>query len=269
MVRYVDLMELDRIDALQSIRLQYFPGKRLATILVRRVENKVENIRAITKTIATSKGGIMVMRPSNPAGETTDILYVVDCLPGEEMDIASRVEELGKAEEVLIIKMPEESLALNVFFPYMIMGGRGVIITESILEGFLNGVRKKLGDGGAKAFLYLIGLDIGKEVFTAIHPLLAEKTIVESLKLLGHIMRSLGICRLKSVDAKDGMIEMEILDGIEASILKKQYTTPQCHNIRGVLAGFLNELTGERWSVEEVKCEVIGDDCCKFVMKIL
>lgn len=262
-------MELDRTDALQSLRLQYFPNRRLATILVRRVENKVENIRAITRIMGVGSRRVMIMRPSNPAGEIIDILYVVDCPPGEEMDIASRVEELGKAEEVLIIRMPEENLALNILFPYMIMGERGVIITKAILEGFLNGVRRKLGEGGAKAFLYLIGLDIGREVFTAIHPLLAEKTIPESLKLLGHIMRSLGICRLKSVAAKDDIIEMEILDGIEASILKKQYTTPQCHNIRGVLAGFLNELTGERWSVEEVKCEAVGDGYCKFIMKII
>ncbi|RLG06192.1 MAG: hypothetical protein DRN68_07360 [Thaumarchaeota archaeon] len=269
MVRYVDLIELGKTDPLRSLRLQYFPDKRLATILVRSVENRIENIRVITRAIAMSGGRIMIMRPSNPAGKIIDILYVVDCPPGKEIDIASRVEELGRAKEVLIIKMPEERLALNVLFPYMVMGRRGMIITESILEGFTNGVREKFGESGAEAFLYLIGLDIGREIFTAIRPLLAEKTVAESLKLLGHIMRSLGMCRLKSISVKDEVIEMEILDGVEASSLKKRYTAPQCHNTRGLLAGFLNELTGERWSVEEVKCEAAGDDCCKFRMKVL
>jgi len=268
-VRYVDLMELGRTDPLQSLRLQYFPDRRLATILVRGVENKPENIRVITRTIAMGGGRIMIMRPSNPAGKIIDILYVVDCPPGKEEDIASRVEGLGRAGEVLIVKQPDEGLALNVLFPYMIMGERGVIITKPILEGFLNGVREKLGEGGAAAFLYLIGLDIGRKIFSAIRILLAGKTVVESLKLLGYIMRSLGICRLKSINAGDEAIELEILDGIEASCLKKPYKTPQCHNIRGVLAGFLNELTGKRWRVEEVKCEAAGDDCCKFIIKML
>jgi len=124
-VRYVDLMELGRTDPLQSLRLQYFPDRRLATILVRGVENKPENIREITRTIAMGGGRIMIMRPSNPAGEVIDILYVVDCPPGKEKDIASRVERLGRAGEVLIVKQPDERLALNVLFPYMIMGERG------------------------------------------------------------------------------------------------------------------------------------------------
>jgi len=269
MVRYVDLMELGRTDPLQSLRIQYFPDKRLATILVRGVENKPENIRAITRAITAGGGRIMIMRPSNPAGEIIDILYIVDCPPGKEEDIVSRVEGLGRAGEVLIVRQPDERLALNVLFPYVIMGERGVIITRSILEGFLNGVREKLGEGGAAAFLYLIGLDIGREIFSAIRTLLAGKTVVESLKLLSHIMRSLGICRLKSINKRDEVIELEILDGIEASCLRKRYTTPQCHNIRGVLAGFLNEHTGKRWRVEEVKCEAAGDDCCKFVMRML
>ena len=268
-MRYVDLMELGRTDPLQSLRLQYFPDRRLATILVRGVENKPENIRVITRTIVMGGGKVMIMRPSNPAGKIIDILYVVDCPPGKEEDIASRVEGLGRAGEVLIVKQPDEGLALNVLFPYMIMGERGVIITKPILEGFLNGVREKLGEGGAAAFLYLIGLDIGRKIFSAIRILLAGKTVVESLRLLGYIMRSLGICRLKSINARDEAIELEILDGIEASCLKKPYKTPQCHNIRGVLAGFLNELTGKRWRVEEVKCEAAGDDCCKFIIKML
>ena len=73
-MRYVDLMELGRTDPLRSLRLQYFPDKRLATILVRGVENKPENIRVITRTIVMGGGRIMIMRPSNPAGE------VIDCL---------------------------------------------------------------------------------------------------------------------------------------------------------------------------------------------
>ena len=268
-MRYVDLMELGRTDPLQSLRIQYFPDRRLATILVKGVENRVENIRAVTRAVTAGGGRIMIMRPSNPAGEVIDILYVVDCPPGKEEDIASRIEELGRAGEVLIVRQPDERLALNVLFPYMIMGERGVIVTKPILEGFLNGVREKLGEGGAAAFLYLIGLDIGRKIFSAIRTLLAGKTVVESLRLLGYIMRSLGICRLKAINARDEAIELEILDGIEASCLKKPYKTPQCHNIRGVLAGFLDELTGKRWRVEEVKCEAAGDDCCKFIIKML
>ena len=148
MVRYVDPMELGRTDPLQSLRIQYFPDRRLATILVKGVENRVENIRAITRAVTAGGGRIMIMRPSNPAGEVIDILYTVDCPPGREEDIASRIEGLRKAGEVLIVRQPDERLALNVLFSYTIMGERGVIITRSILEGFLNGVREKLGRAG-------------------------------------------------------------------------------------------------------------------------
>ena len=73
--------------------------------------------------------------------------------------------------------MPDERLALNVLFPYMVMGGRGVVMTESILRGFFAGIRERLGGEGAQAFLYLIGLDMGGEVYETIKPLLLERSL--------------------------------------------------------------------------------------------
>lgn len=267
MVKHVGFLELGRTDPLRSLRLQFFPEGGLATILVRGVENDVRNIRGVTMAIAENGGRVMIMRPSNPAGKTIDILYVIRCPRGLEDVIASKIEELGVAEEVLIVDMPDERLALNVLFPYMVMGGRGVVMTESILRGFFAGIRERLGGEGAHAFLYLIGLDMGGEVYEAIKPLLLERSLENSIKLLGCIMRSLGICRLKSVRVEEGRIEVEILDNIEAAVIGKGYSSPQCHNIRGVFAGFLNKLTNRRWRVEEVECEATGGHRCRLVMK--
>ncbi|MCD6421378.1 MAG: hypothetical protein J7L17_03095 [Thaumarchaeota archaeon] len=267
MVKHVDFLELDRTDPLRSLRLQFFPDKRLATILVRGIVNDAQNIRDITRAIAMNGGRVMIMRPSNPAGRIVDVLYVIECPRGLEDRIASKIEELGRAREVLVVDMPDEKLALNVLFPYMVMGGRGIVITESILRGFFAGIRERLGEDGAQAFLYLIGLDMGGEVYEAIKILLLERSLESSIKLLGCIMRSLGVCRLKSVRIEEGRIEVEILDNIEAAVVGKGYRSPQCHNIRGVFAGFLNKLTDRRWRVEEVECEAMGSDRCRLLMK--
>jgi len=79
MVKHVGFLELGRTDPLRSLRLQFFPEGGLATILVRGVENDVRNIRGVTVAIAQNGGRVMIMRPSNPAGKTIDILYVIRC----------------------------------------------------------------------------------------------------------------------------------------------------------------------------------------------
>jgi len=266
MVERVGILDLVATKPIESLRFQIFPEKSLKLFLVEDVKNSPENMGRITRAIAIEGGKIAIMRPSNPRGEITDILYHVECPEGKEEEIASRIEELGVCKRVLIIDMPDKRLALNVLFPYKVMGERAVVMMEAVYSGFMNGMRRRLTEGGAKAFLYLIGVEVGKELFMSIAQILRGKSLTECIETIFHIQRALGYCMLRSIKSIDDTIIIEVSDNWESSILEKRYTSPQCHLTRGIIEGFLRQLTGAKWEVNEVECLGMGDDKCVFTI---
>ena len=209
----------------------------------------------------------MILIPSDPREDVIDLLCHVECLQEDEDMIASRIEELGVCDEVIIVKIPDNRLALNVLFPYKIMGMRGAIVPEVLCSGFLIGMRKRLGEGGAKAFLYLIGIEVGKELYSFIKTVLGDLDLIQTLEIIFHIARALGISRLRSIRSQNSAIILELLDNLESAVLKRRYSSPQCHLTKGLLTGVLQESTKKRWEVNEVECIAMGSESCTFILE--
>lgn len=267
LVRKVRLSELIPTRHAESLNLNFFPTKKLKGIVVRGVENFTENFGAIARAIHVEGGNIVIMRPSSPSGEKVDILYYVECAEDVEETIASRIRELGIAEEILLIESPDERLALNIFFPYMVMDERAIIMREAVYSGLFNGLRELMKEGGAKTFLYMIGVQTGKEVTNSLKPILEGKSILESLETLALIAKALGYFNSERIHLQEEFLVFDIRDNWEAACLKKRYNTPQCYWSKGVLEGFLSELTGFKWKVEEKECAAMGNERCRFIIK--
>ncbi len=73
-VKKVRLEDLGFTTYVESLETDFFPSKRLKGILVREVRNFTENLGKITRAIRNEGAKIIVVRPSSPTGEKTDIL---------------------------------------------------------------------------------------------------------------------------------------------------------------------------------------------------
>ena len=265
-IRKVSLREIVAKPA-EALDVDFLPNKRLKGILIRDIENIPENLRKITRAIIEEAGNLIIMRPSSPSARIVDLLYYVECPEDTEEAIASRIRELNIAEEVLIFDTPDERLALNAFFPTLVLGRRAIILREPVYSGLFNGLREIVTEGGAKTFLYMIGLRTGEEVAHSLMPIVKSKTILESLETLGLIGKALGYGDLEKIQAVKDTIIYSIQDNWEAAVLRRRYQTPQCYWTKGLLEGFLGELTGYKWKAEEEECVAMGNKRCRFTLR--
>ena len=267
-MRRVSFFELEGVKPAESLRVEFFPDRRLTAILVRDLENTPENIRIITREV-TKNCKVVIARPSSPDKKFTDILYYLECPSGSGEEVAEAVEKLGIAKEVLLIDLPDERLALSVFFPILTLGERSVVMRESFYSGFMNGLREQMSEPAARAFLHLIGLNVGKSIASSLKRILEKKELLEKLKIITFIGRAQGFFDVRKVEKAGETIVIELKDNWEATVLEEKFRNkgPQCFWTKGALKGILMELTGENWDVEEKKCAADGDEACEFHAK--
>jgi len=228
-MKRVSLLDLRKARPAESLRVEFFPDRRLVGILVTDVENRSENLRIITREVER-EAEVIIMRPSSPASKIIDLLYYVECEKGAEERIASRIEKLEAAREVIVIEPPDERLALSPFFPIRTLGERSIIMRESLYNGMFNGLRDQMGEGGAKAFLHLLGLSIGRKIAKSLKPLLRHENLIKCLEILMLIARAQGFFNIGKIEAAEDEIIVDLLDNWEAASLEEKYKKkgPQC-----------------------------------------
>ena len=221
-MRRVSLFDLTETTPAESLQVELFKDTSLKCILVKSVENIEENLRKVVVEVAR-KSKIIIMRPSSPTKKVVDLLYYIEGAEGVEEEIASEIERLGIAEEVVIIDLPNEKLALNIFFPILTLGERSVILRESLYSGLFNGLRERMGEGGAKAFLHLIGLNIGRELAKSLHSLLEKRDLIECLMLMTLVGRAQGFFTATKIEITEESITIDLRDNWEATCLAEKY----------------------------------------------
>ena len=260
-------MEVRDVRPAESLRVEFFPDRRLRCILVRDVENTPENLGRISREIR-SIADIVIMRPSSPTKNVTDVLYYIECKKGgcEEI-IASRIEKLRISREVIILDLPDERFALSVFFPILTLGERSIVFRESLCRGLINGLRREMGETAAKAFLHLIGMNIGRDIARSLKSIFEDKSLEECLKIITLMARAQGFFLPEKIEVKPGSIIIDVQENWEAVCLDEEYRNkgPQCFWTKGALKGILQELTHARWDVEEVKCLANRDPICRLI----
>ena len=268
-MKKLNILEVRDVKPAESLRVEFFPDRRLKGILVRDVENTSESLGKVTREIRVFADTV-IMRPSSPTKKVTDVLYYIECKEeGCEEIIASRIEKLGIAKEVIILDLPDERFAFSVFFPILTLGERSVVFRETLCRGLINGLRKEMGENAAKAFLHLIGVSIGRNIAKSLENVFRDRSLEECLKIITLIARAQGFFIPEKIEVKPDAIIIDIRDNWEAVCLDEKYRNkgPQCFWTKGALKGILEELTYTTWDVEEVKCIANGDPVCQFIAR--
>jgi len=265
-MKKLDILEVEDVKPAESLRAEFFPDRRLKGILVRDVENTPENLGKISGEIQ-SVSDLVIMRPLSPTKNVTDVLYYIECKEeGCEEVIASRIEKLGISKEVIILDLPDERFALSVFFPILTLGERSIVFRESLCRGLINGLRERMGEAAAKAFLHIMGMNIGRDLAESLKNALGDKSLKECLKILVSIAGAQGFFLPEKIEVKPGSIIIDIRENWEAVCLDEKYRNrgPQCFWTKGALKGIL-QLTHATWDVEEVKCLANRDPACRLI----
>lgn len=149
----------------------YRPSKYLVTLLLREMRDPMRGLRAATETLRKGGCGIEGLYLSAEEGGFSDAALVASCERGGEDAIAEKIRELGICGDVVLIETPDPSLGGNPFFPLTIFDARAVVFRESVYGGIFRGARARFGEEAAKAFLYHVGLEVGREAAESLPPI--------------------------------------------------------------------------------------------------
>jgi predicted hydrocarbon binding protein len=177
------------------------------------------------------------------------------------------IEKKRGVRRLLMHKHEPEQTSIAPFYSELgIYEFRAVVITENELAELLTSLYEKLGESGAQAFLYHLGVPLGRaeaKYFKKILPNMGKQAPLEVIPLT-----SLGWCHAIDIERQDSdTLKLKTHGLIECMILKGRIEHPSSHLIRGFLAGYISEIMGGEWEVKEQTCTAKGAEACIFTAK--
>jgi len=245
----------------------YFPGKSVKVVLVRDVKNTHENLSELNRLIVAEDCRILNIVPSSLKDPFIDLCYFLECDSDAARRAIEAIEKFGFSKSATIVDSPLDDLALIPFFPLIVADRRAIIMREPMYRGLFRGFRKRVGVGAAKVFLRLVGVDVGREAYEALSEIVRGLDAVNALKVLLMIGQSLGFCYLEELKLEDDAIIASLAENWEGAAMRNEYNSPQCSFTKGVIEGYLETATGERWDAEEVECLAMGSERCTFIIQ--
>jgi predicted hydrocarbon binding protein len=117
--------------------------------------------------------------------------------------------------------------------------------------------------------LYEVGYDSGKAVMKDFKSVLPASKVVISTMMELQEMMGWGNITIKQFDLEKKYIELHWKSEIAQSLFEKfgKQKEPMCSWPMGVVTGALEELTGLKLKVKEIKCIAKGDDHCELVLR--
>jgi len=247
--------------------LGHFPDRSVKVILVKDVKNTPETISELNRLIIAEDCKILNMIPSSLKNPFIDVCYFLECDIDAVKRVIESIKKFGFSKSVDIVCSPSNDLALAPFFPFIVADRRAVIMREPMYKGLFRGFRKRLGVGATKVFLRLVGVDVGKEAYESLSDIVDGMNVADALKTLLMIGQSFGFCFLESLKVEDNAIIASLAENWEGATMRNEYDSPQCFFTKGIIEGFLEALTGDRWDAEEVECLAMGSDRCTFIIQ--
>ena len=202
--------------------------------------------------------------------QTCQVIIFVDVGDYSDDQIEGLLKIIEKKRSVIRVLMhkhePEQTSIAPFYSELGVYEFRAVVITENELAELLTSLYEKLGESGAQAFLYHLGVPLGKaeaKYFKKILPNMGGRTPLEVIPLA-----SLGWCHSIEIERQDtDTFKLRIRGLIECTTLKGRIEHPSSHLIRGFLAGYISEIMGGEWEVEEQACTAQGAEACIFIAK--
>lgn len=155
----------------------------------------------------------------------------------------------------------------DIEFPVTTLGGlfRAIILPEPLFSGLIRGIIKNFGPTGL-LFLYEAGKEMGireSELLKKFSVSL-DKLIEGFLKVL----KSLGLLNPIGFEIKGDLITVRFRDCIECqSAAGLVGDNPSANLVRGLIDGFLENLTGKIYLSTEISCQYKGSDYCEIQSK--
>ena len=258
---------MSRIRPLNLPLSIYFPNKRLVSLAVelKNVPGALMEDLAVIHRFGINIVGLL----SNTAtanSPTTSVVIHLDVSGVEEEKLQEMLEEIRRQEKTLsahILDAGIHSFTADQYHNRILsLNARVVLMSEASLKGLLHSLYTTFGDAAAAAFLYHMGMGGGhaiaryeKQLFK--DPRVCIRVIEHNAVAFGYAhrltIREVGATMFELVF--EGLFECEYLAGKKG---------PTSNWIRGMAAGFIEELFGGKWSATEVKCVNAGDGVCMF-----
>lgn len=184
----------------------------------------------------------------------------------EELESLLRIIEKKKGVRRLIMhkQIPTHTSIAPFYNELGIYDFRAVIITDSELKGLFDGLYEKLGEPATKAFLYHLGLPMGRSEAQYIKKIFPGMGTTQKLEIIP--LTSLGWSHRIDVEQLDkDTYKLKIHGLIECQLLKNTTHKPVSNLIRGYLTGFISEIMGGEWEVNEQTCIASGAEACIFI----
>jgi len=140
-------------------------------------------------------------------------------------------------------------------------GARSIVMTSRALLGLFLGAREYMGDPAGSAFIYYAGFFSGREAAAELSGILGSES---TLHVHTRILEAHGYATRVDILRGEGVYRFEARDLVECDLLRGRRKGRTSHWFRGVISGFLSELEGGEWDVEEVECINDGSDKCAF-----
>jgi len=154
------------------------------------------------------------------------------------------------------------------------LGVRCVLLTESLLEALVIGIKEAFGSGGL-ALVYHQGVVIGRNAARRYMEAFRIESLREGLKIMLKLSLVLGrfkgeIEKFKVRGVAGDEIILKLYNNWECMIARKYGVEGPASNFeRGVIAGFIEGFTNRRVLTHEVKCIASNDPYCQFNIKII
>ncbi|MGC9191767.1 MAG: V4R domain-containing protein [Conexivisphaera sp.] len=178
-------------------------------------------------------------------------------------EVAAALSAMEGIASIEVIREPVRGFAAARGRVIGASGARAVVMTSRALLGLFLGARQYLGEEVGATFAYYAGFFSGREAARQFSSSLGREA---AIRVHTRILESHGYASSIEVlrDAGGGRYRFEVRDLVECALLRGMRGGRTSHWFRGVLAGFLSELEGGDWDVEEVACVNDGSDACVF-----
>jgi len=178
-------------------------------------------------------------------------------------------DEIRALPHILRVEHGVKRLGELLFPPFktsfMFMGDRAFIWRGEFMKDFFRSIRRRWGDVGA-VFLYHTGLGVGRRAADEYMQLLGERDLKKLLEFNGELWISLGWVKDYRVEVGEDVV-VRFWDLFECQGLVGIARATSGYFTRGVLAGYINKISGKNVVVREVKCIAKGDPYCEFVAR--
>lgn len=238
------------------------------------VANEPGALAKISSTIGRYNVNIIaiVFSPRIELGKKTSIFIITDFTYSkvEPEEIKDKLEELEVIYKVNIVKHQLPKILVDPYhFPVVDdLNRRFILLSESAMKSIVVKLRETFGTGGL-AFLYHQGRIVGSELAET-YKRMGISDLKDSIKMFLLHLLALGRYLGEITYYKEDRIIIRLHRNWECEVaMKHNVKGPASYFEKGVVAGFLEKLTGRKVSVYEVKCLAKGDPYCEFLVTFL